>query len=233
MKTESVEKMIDVIATLMNENSRLTVDISLLEREYSDLSERFLKLEHEYECLSQFASSVDTKAYNMSEVSETLDTSDSSDAVPVNEMAKTTPATAPKNDGIFPSPASAVHSMVTGTTDQECFALTAVIKDISHGPNVSRRILREQNLFEYRKDECGNNRMLPTEWFKEYAISHGILAEFTGHTMKRGKEITFSWFKVTPQGVDIIRDTAAGKIVWKKFEGPNEYIPVPVDTEEN
>ena len=230
MKTESVEKLIDLMSSLYNENNRLTLDISLLEKEYADLSERFIKLENDYTCLAKFTELVDKTSSDV--IITPIQDESNSLAVPVTEMATLTPKSG-SQDGIFPSPASAVHSMVTGTTDQECFALTAVIKDISHGPNVSRRILREQNLFEYRKDECGNNRMLPTEWFKEYAISHGILAEFTGHTMKRGKEITFSWFKVTPQGVDIIRDTAAGKIVWKKFEGPNEYIPVPVDTEEN
>ena len=234
MKLESVEKLIDIISDLMKENSRLNIDIALLEREYSDLNERFLKLEHEYSCLADFTAAVDPNAAEMFNLTEPVDESDSSTPIPVEDMATTTPEVAKEvssneQDGIFPSPASAVHSMVTGTTEQKCFPLTSVIKDLSKGPNVSRRILREQGLFEYRKDEAGNNRFLPTRWFHEYAVSHGILAEFTGHTRVRGKDITFHWFKVTPYGVPIIQDTAEGRLVWKKFNGPNEYIPVKVD----
>lgn len=235
MKLESVEKMIDIISDLMKENRRLNMDIALLEREYGDLNERFLKLEHEYSCLADFTAAVDPNAAVMFNLTEPVDESDSSDPIPVEDMATTTPEIAkesPANDqnGIFPSPASAVHSMVTGTTDQKCFALTAVLGELDQGVSVSKKVLIDQNLFEYRIDERGHNRYLPTDWFREYSVSHGILAEFTGHITKDDKDIKFSWYKVTPFGKQIIKDTAEGTTVWKTFlNGPSEwggYIPI-------
>lgn len=237
MKTESVEKLIDVLSSLLNENSRLHLDIKLLEDEYSDLNERFLKLEHEYSCLADFTAAVDPNAAEMFSLTEHIDESDSSASIPVNEMATTTPdiPVAPTgHDGIFPTPASAVHSMVTGTTDQKCHCLTTVLKELEPDPTTSRRILIAQKLFEYRKDENGKNRLMPTDWFKEYGISHGIIAEFTGHTSTKKGPKTFSWYKITEEGKDIIKGTAMGNIVWKYYAGPGfedaeccGYFPVP------
>lgn len=226
MKTEAVEQLIGVMSTLVEENKKLHDDIKLLEHEYAELNEQFIKLEHEYSCLVELTATVDTNSTDVFELNEPPkddEESNSAYPIPVEEMATTTPK---QNDGIFPSPASACHSMVTGTTDQKCYALTAVLSEDNASPSAGKRVLFEQGLFEYRKDERGHNRFLPTEWFREYAVSHGILAEFVGHAETKKGTVKFSWYKVTPFGKQIIKDTASGSVTWHKFNGPDDHIPV-------
>lgn len=230
MQIKYAEQLVNMMSILFEENKALKESHDALAKDYFELSEKYEDLLDEYEKLTSMVTTSNYAEF------QDIDESDSStnqlsqclrqNPVPVENMATETPT----DKGIFQSPASAVHSMVTGTTDQKCFALTAVLEELEQGVSVSKKVLIDQKLFEYRIDERGHNRYLPTDWFKEYSVSHGILAEFTGHITKDDKDIKFSWYKVTPYGKDIIKDTATGNTVWKQFNhGPSEwdgYIPV-------
>lgn len=229
MQIKCAEQLVNMMSILFEENKTLKESNDNISKDYLELSEKYTDLIDEYEKLVSMVNSSGYAEFrsiedqgNESGIVQCL----RGGPVPVENMATETPA----DVGIFQSPASAVHSMVTGTTDQKCFALTAVLEELDQGVTVSKKILIDQKLFEYRIDERGHNKYLPTPWFKEYSISHGILAEFTGHIAKDGKDIKFSWYKVTPYGKDIIKDTATGNTVWRQFNhGPSEwdgYIPV-------
>ena len=230
MQIKYAEQLVNMMSILFEENKSLKDSNDALAKDYLELSEKYEDLMDEYEKLTSMVTTSNSTEF------QDIDESDSynnqhpdhsrHDPVPVENMA----TEIPMDKGIFQSPASAVHSMVTGTTDQKCFALTAVLGELEQGVSVSKKVLIDQKLFEYRIDERGHNRYLPTDWFREYSVSHGILAEFTGHITKDDKDIKFRWYKVTPYGKDIIKDTATGDTVWKKFNhGPSDwdgYIPV-------
>lgn len=226
MQIKSVEQLINMLSILFEEIDELKKSNDAFADDYLALSKKYTDLLDEYEKLTSMISKTDDSEFQDIDESDSSTNRLSQVPVPVENMATETPA----DKGIFQSPASAVHSMVTGTTDQKCFALTAVLGELEQGVSVSKKVLIDQKLFEYRTDERGHNRYLPTDWFKEYSVSHGILAEFTGHIAKDDNDIKFSWYKVTPYGKDIIKDTATGNTVWKKFNhGPSEwdgYIPV-------
>ena len=230
MQIKYAEQLVNMMSILFEENKSLKDSNDALAKDYLELSEKYEDLMDEYEKLTSMVTTSNSTEF------QDIDESDSynnqhpdhsrHDPVPVENMA----TEIPMDKGIFQSPASAVHSMVTGTTDQKCVALTAVLGELEQGVSVSKKVLIDQKLFEYRIDERGHNRYLPTDWFREYSVSHGILAEFTGHITKDDKDIKFRWYKVTPYGKDIIKDTATGDTVWKKFNhGPSDwdgYIPV-------
>ena len=229
MTDATFEQLVNIVSEQFKQINTLRSQYEDLDMMYKELSDDYCNLQLEKLELERILNGgLDESLFN--------DSSDSGiQAVPVNEMAITKPTEEPtKGDGIFPTPASAVHSMVTGTTDQKCHCLTTVLKELEPDPTTSRRILIAQKLFEYRKDENGKNRLMPTDWFKEYGISHGIIAEFTGHTSTKKGPKTFSWYKITEEGKDIIKGTAMGEIVWKYFAGPGcddddccGYFPVP------
>lgn len=230
MQIKYAEQLVNMMSILFEENKSLKDSNEALAKDYLELSEKYEDLMDEYEKLTSMVTTSNSTEF------QDIDESDSynnqhpdhsrHDPVPVENMATEIPV----DKGIFQSPASAVHSMVTGTTDQKCFALTAVLGELEQGVSVSKKVLIDQKLFEYRIDERGYNRYLPTDWFREYSVAHGILAEFTGHITKDDKDIKFSWYKVTPYGKDVIKDTATGNTIWKQFNhGPSDwdgYIPV-------
>ena len=185
MQIKYAEQLVNMMSILFEENNALKESNDALAKDYFELSEKYEDLLDEYEKLTSMVTTSNSTEF------QDIDESDSDinqqpdhirhDPVPVENMATEIPV----DKGIFQSPASAVHSMVTGTTDQKCFALTAVLGELEQGVSVSKKVLIDQKLFEYRIDERGHNRYLPTDWFRKYSVSHGILAEFTGHITKR------------------------------------------------
>lgn len=225
-----VEQLIALISDMYNEINELKASKEQMAVDYARLSSDYADMADTYDRLANMVIPSDAKP--CSELTDIGFDEGFEDDYPEDNIDKG-PKQEEAVDGIFPSPASAAHSMVTGTTDQKCYALTAILDGLEQGVSVSKKVLTDQNLFEYRVDERGHNRYLPTEWFKEYGVSHGILAEFTGHANTAKGDVVFSWYKVTPYGKQIIEDTATGVIVWKKFlNGPSEwsgYIPIKKD----
>lgn len=232
MSNETIDRLVKIVHTLFEQNNNLREAIEQLEVSYHELADDYIKLQLEN---AELKRSCD---YSNSETTDIPDNfCDCAHAYDPSELATVKPFQPPVDNGIFPSPASVSNSMVTGTTNDKCYALTAVLQELNQGVTVSKRILIEQGLFEYKPFSRGHNRYQPTDWFKSYAMAHGILAEFTGHATTQSGDKTFSWYKVTAYGTDIIKKTASGDIVWKKFEsGPSEwggYIPVPSSTSNN
>jgi hypothetical protein len=219
-KNSSIASLINMLESMYNENTRLRKELSELDTLYQQLGDDYIKIQLELNELRLHMSIDD-------EISESCTCEH---CIPVEEMATTHPEEVKVTTEIMPSPASVGHSMVTGTTEKRCSTITAVLSELDQGISVSKRVLINQNLFEYT-DESGSNRFTPTKWFAEYALAHGILAAFTGHATTEHGQKTFTWYKVTDGGKQIIKDTAQGNIVWKQFtDGPSEwegYIPVP------
>lgn len=236
MSNETIDRLVSIVHTLFEQNNALREELKQLDVNYQELADDYIKLQMENielnrSCEYSESCVCDDGCNELDSINNSIE------PIPPEQMSTISPIEAKKSNGIFPSPASVSNSMVTGTTNDKCYALTAVLQDLNQGVTVSKRILIEQGLFEYKHDTRGHNRYQPTDWFKSYAMAHGILAEFTGHASTQSGDKTFSWYKVTSYGTDIIKKTASGDIVWKKFEsGPSEwggYIPVPSSTSNN
>lgn len=236
MSNETIDRLVSIVHTLFEQNNALREELNQLDVNYQELADDYIKLQMENIELKRSCEYSNSCVFDDGCI-EIDKTNTQIEPIHPEQMATINPVEAKKSDGIFPSPASVSNSMVTGTTNDKCYALTSVLQELGQGVSVSKRILIEQGLFEYRPDASGHNRYQPTDWFKSYAMAHGILAEFTGHAATPYGNRTFSWYKVTAYGTDIIKKTASGDIVWKKFEsGPSDwdgYIPVMAGTDNN
>ena len=139
----------------------------------------------------------------------------SSNAIPVAAMSTTIPDT-----GMFSDAATTAAPKVTTTTKESCLSLTAVLQDTSVGVSAGKRILSEQGLYNYEYDNTGKNRFTPTKWFLDFGKQQGLIAEFTGHADTKNGHKTYTWYKITAHGADIIKKTVAGEIIWNKSPLP-------------
>lgn len=231
MNNPTIEKLVSIVHDLFDQNKALREQLTQLEVNYQELADDYIKLQLENTELKRSDYYVNTTMAAGTPAPGVEDRlEDLYNPVPMDQLATVHPEEPKKDNGIFPSPASVSNSMVTGTTDDRCYALTAVLQELPQGVSVSKRVLIEQHLFEYKIDDSGHNRYQPTEWFREYALAHGILAEFTGHAATKSGEKVFKWYKVTNHGKQIIKDTAYGNTTWKQYiNGPSEwdgYIPI-------
>jgi hypothetical protein len=234
MTDATFEQLVFIVSEQFKKIETLNKQLEDLDTLYKELSDDYLKLQLEKIELEQALQTIDSDTETEVCAHDVLE---DIIPVPVDEMATTTPNVAEHIDsGMFTNNTVPSLARVTGTTSDKCYALTAVLEELDQGVSVSKRILMEQNLFEYRADESGRSRYTPTDWFREYAIDHNILAEFTGNANSANGTKTFTWYKVTPSGIDTIKRTATGEIVWKQFwNGDHEYagyIPVTTSRDE-
>lgn len=143
----------------------------------------------------------------------------SSNAIPVSAMSTTIPDT-----GMFSDAATTAAPKVTTTTKESCLSLTAVLQDTSVGVSAGKRILSEQGLYNYEADDTGKNRFTPTKWFLDFGKEQGLIAEFTGHADTKNGHKTYTWYKLTAHGADVIRKTVAGEIIWNSNPLPTNRI---------
>ena len=231
MTDATFEQLVLIVYEQFKKIETLSKQLEDLDTLYKELSDDYVKLQLEKIELEQALHTSGDSAH--STVVRAHDVLEDITPVPVEEMATTTPEVTEHIDsGMFTNDTVPSLARVTGTTSDKCYALTAVLGELDQGVSVSKRILIEQKLFEYRPDSSGRLRYTPTDWFREYALDHNILAEFTGKTSSSNRAKTFTWYKVTPSGVNTIKKTATGEIVWKQFwHGNNEYSGyIPVST---
>lgn len=233
MTDATFEQLVFIVSEQFKKIETLNKRLEDLDTLYKELSDDYLKLQLEKIELEQALQTIDSDTETTVCAHDVLE---EITPVPVDEMATTTPnVTEHVDSGMFTNNTVPSLARVTGTTSDKCYALTAVLEELEQGVSVSKRILIEQKLFEYRADESGRSRYTPTDWFREYALDHSILAEFTGNANSSKGAKTFTWYKVTPAGIDTIKKTATGDIVWKQFwNGDNEYSGyIPVNTTNN
>lgn len=229
MTDATFEQLVFIVSEQFKKIETLSKQLEDLDTLYKELSDDYVKLQLEKIELEQALHTSDD--LDNSTVVRAHDVLEDITPVPVEEMATTTPnVTEHVDSGMFTNNTVPSLARVTGTTSDKCYSLTSVLEELEQGVSVSKRILIEQKLFEYRADESGRSRYTPTDWFREYALDHNTLAEFTGNANSSKGAKTFTWYKVTPTGVDTIKKTATGDIVWKQFWNGNNaysgYIPV-------
>ena len=198
-KNKSIQRLSEVVCTM-----------------YDEIHDLYKIVNAQKDIIDQLTRERDALANQVMELFGGADESEaSSNAIPVDAMSTTIPDT-----GMFSDAATTAAPKVTTTTKESCLSLTAVLQDTSVGVSAGKRILSEQGLYNYEYDDTGKNRFTPTKWFLDFGKQHGLIAEFTGHADTKNGHKTYTWYKITAHGAEIIKKTVAGEIIWNKSPLP-------------